>query len=222
MAIKVLTIQEDILGANDEKAKENQDFLNKQDILMVNLMSSPGAGKTTLLLKTIQALKEKARIGVIEGDVASTIDSEKISELSTPVLQINTAGGCHLDANMIEQALENMPLKDINLLIIENVGNLICPAEFALGEQKKAMILSLPEGHDKPFKYPLMFTETDVVLLNKVDLAPVLDFDFDVFTEAVTGINPKVKIFRVSAKTGEGLEDWYSWLETEMKNLRAK
>ncbi len=218
MAIKVLTIQEDILGANDEKAKENEDFLNKSGILMVNIMSSPGAGKTSLILHTIENLKDKARIGVIEGDVASTIDAEKVSEQSIPVLQINTAGGCHLDAYMIEKALKNMPLDDINLLIIENVGNLICPAEFALGEQIKVMLLSLPEGHDKPLKYPLMFTEADVVLINKVDLAPLLDFDTDSFIKAVKGLNPDVKIFQVSCKTGEGMEDWYSWLESQFKS----
>jgi len=218
MAIKVLTIQEDILGANDEKAKENEDFLNKSGILMVNIMSSPGAGKTSLILHTIENLKDKARIGVIEGDVASTIDAEKVSEQSIPVLQINTAGGCHLDAYMIEKALKNMPLDDINLLIIENVGNLICPAEFALGEQIKVMLLSLPEGHDKPLKYPLMFTEADVVLINKVDLAPLLDFDTDSFIKAVKGLNPDVKIFQVSCKTGEGMEGWYSWLENQIKS----
>lgn len=221
MAIKVLTIQEDILGANDEKAKENGVFLDKKGILMVNIMSSPGAGKTSLLLKTVENLKSKTRIGVIEGDVASTIDAEKVSEQEVPVLQINTAGGCHLDANMIEQALKNMPLDDIDLLLIENVGNLICPAEFALGEQRKAMLLSLPEGDDKPYKYPLMFTEADVVLVNKIDLAPLLEFDMDSFMKAVKGLNSKVRIFQISCKTGKGMDEWYSWLEEELKSYRG-
>jgi len=221
MAIKVLTIQEDILGANDEKAKENGVFLDKKGILMVNIMSSPGAGKTSLLLKTVENLKSKTRIGVIEGDVASTIDAEKVSEQEVPVLQINTAGGCHLDANMIEQALKNMPLDDIDLLLIENVGNLICPAEFALGEQRKAMLLSLPEGDDKPYKYPLMFTEADVVLVNKIDLAPLLEFDMDSFIKAVKGLNSKVRIFQISCKTGKGMDEWYSWLEEELKSYRG-
>jgi hydrogenase nickel incorporation protein HypB len=221
MAIKVLTIQEDILGANDEKAKENGVFLDKKGILMVNIMSSPGAGKTSLLLKTVENLKSKTRIGVIEGDVASTIDAEKVSEQEVPVLQINTAGGCHLDANMIEQALKNMPLDDIDLLLIENVGNLICPAEFALGEQRKAMLLSLPEGDDKPYKYPLMFTEADVVLVNKIDLAPLLEFDMDSFMKAVKGLNSKVRIFQISCKTGKGMDEWYSWLEGELKSYRG-
>lgn len=220
MAIKVLTIQEDVLGANEEKARLNEKFLNGKGILMVNIMASPGAGKTSLLLKTIDAMRNRAKIGVIEGDIASTIDSEKIAGRSIPVIQINTAGGCHLDARMIEQAFSNMPLDDIDLLFIENVGNLICPAEFDLGEQKKAMILSLPEGHDKPYKYPLMFTEVDIVLVNKIDLAPFLDFNMEEFISAVKGLNPDVLIYQVSTKTGEGLESWYTWLEKELNNIR--
>ena len=216
MTVKVLTIKEDILGANEEKAKRNQRLLEKHGILMVNIMSSPGAGKTSLILQTISRLKEKARIAVIEGDVASTIDADKVSEQATPVIQINTAGGCHLDANMIEKALNNLPLNDIDLLLIENVGNLICPAEFALGEHKRVMLLSLPEGHDKPYKYPLMFTEADVVLVNKIDLSPLLEFNMTFFVNATKGLNPKVNIFQVSCKTGKGLEGWFSWLEQQM------
>ncbi len=221
MAIKVLTIKEDILVANDVMAKENCDLLDKNNVLMVNIMSSPGAGKTTLLLKTIEDMKDKARIGVIEGDVASSVDAEKINEQSIPVVQINTAGGCHLDANQVKQGLENLPLNEIDLLFVENVGNLICTAEFNLGEQKKVMILSLPEGHDKPYKYPIMFTEVDVVLVSKIDLAPLLDFDMDEFTGAVKGLNEKAEIIPVSAKTGEGMDAWYSWLEQQLKNYRT-
>ena len=216
MTVKVLTIKEEILGANEEKAKRNQRLLEKHGILMVNIMSSPGAGKTSLILQTITRLKKKARIAVIEGDVASTIDADKVSEQATPVIQINTAGGCHLDANMIEKALNNLPLNDIDLLLIENVGNLICPAEFALGEHKRVMLLSLPEGHDKPYKYPLMFTEADVVLVNKIDLSPLLEFNMTSFVNATKGLNPKVNIFQVSCKTGKGLEGWFSWLEQQM------
>ena len=212
MAIKVITVKEDILGANDEKAKQNQNELNHHNILAVNVMSSPGAGKTSLILNTIASLRDKARIAVIEGDVASSMDAEKVHEQGIPVVQINTAGGCHLDANMMKNAMSNLPLDDIDLLLIENVGNLICPAEFALGEHKRVIIASLPEGDDKPYKYPLMFTEADVVLLNKADLLPHLDFDIDAFKKAVTGLNPGVRIFQVSCKTGEGLENWFSWL----------
>ncbi len=217
MGVKVLTIGEKILGANEEKARENRERLDGHGILAVNIMSSPGAGKTSLILKTIGGLKGKARIGVIEGDVASTVDADRVNEQGIPVVQINTAGGCHLDASMTESALNNLPLNKIDLLFIENVGNLICPAEFALGEHKKVMLLSLPEGDDKPYKYPLMFTEANVVLANKIDLLPHLDFDMPAFNKAVSGLNPGVKIFPVSSKTGEGLEAWFSWLESEMR-----
>jgi len=222
MEVKVLTISENILGANEEKARRNQDRLDEHGILTVNVMSSPGTGKTSLILQTIGKLKEKARIAVIEGDVASSLDANMIQKQGITVVQINTAGGCHLDANMLKKALDNLPLGDIDLLLIENVGNLICPAEFALGEHKRVMLLSLPEGDDKPYKYPLMFTEADVVLVNKIDLLPYLDFNITAFSQAVTGLNPRVKIFQVSCKTGEGLEAWFSWLEDEIKQMKNR
>ena len=217
MDIKVITIKEDIFGANDEKAKKNQNEFDKHNILAVNVMSSPGAGKTSLILNTIKGMRNDARIAVIEGDVASSVDAEKVHAQGIPVVQINTAGGCHLDANMMKSAMNNLPLNDIDLLFIENVGNLICPAEFALGEHKRVIIASLPEGDDKPHKYPLMFTEADVVLLNKADLLPYLDFDIDAFQRAVTGLNPDVRILQISCKTGEGLQDWFSWLLEQKK-----
>ena len=219
MEIKVL---QDIMGANEAIARRNRERLDRQDILAVNIMSSPGAGKTSLILQTINGLKQKARIGVIEGDVASSVDADRVHKEEVPVVQINTAGGCHLDANMIENALNSLPLEDIDLLLIENVGNLICPAGFALGEQKKAMLLSMPEGDDKPYKYPSMFIEADVVLVNKIDLSPHLDFNIESFCKVVTGLNPKVKIFQVSCKTGEGLEQWLSWLLTQLKNNKSR
>jgi len=219
MEIKVL---QDILSANDTIARRNQDRLDKHGVLTVNIMSSPGAGKTSLILQTINRLKPKTRVAVIEGDVASRIDADKVHQQGVPVVQINTAGGCHLEANMAENALNNLPLEEIDLLLIENVGNLICPAEFALGEHKKVMLLSLPEGDDKPYKYPLMFNEADVVLVNKIDLLPFLEFNITAFCEAVTGLNPKVKIFQVSCKTGEGLEAWFSWLLDEMKEMKSR
>ena len=222
MRVKVLTISENILGPNEEKARQNQDRLDEHGILTVNVMSSPGAGKTSLILQTIGKLKEKARIAVIEGDVASSLDADEIDKQGIAVVQINTAGGCHLDANMTERALDNLPLGDIDLLLIENVGNLICPAEFALGEHKRVMLFSLPEGDGKPYKYPLMFTEADVVLVNKIDLLPYLDFDITAFNQAVTGLNPRVKIFQVSCKTGEGLEAWFSWLEDEIRQMKKR
>ena len=220
MEVKVLTIQEDILGANKEKAARNRDRLDKHRILTVNVMSSPGAGKTSLILQTINMLKPKTRVAVIEGDVASRVDADKVHKLGAPVVQINIPGGCHLDANMIENALNNLPLEEVDLLLIENVGNLICPAEFALGEHKKVMLLSVPEGDDKAYKYPLMFTEADVVLVNKIDLLPYLDFNITALSQAATGLNPGVKIFPVSCKTGEGLEAWFSWLQDEIKQMK--
>jgi hydrogenase nickel incorporation protein HypB len=217
VTIKVITIGEDILTANEEKAKTNKKRLDKNGVLTVNIMSSPGAGKTSLLLQTIERLHPAIKIAVIEGDVASSLDAEKISERGVPVVQINTAGGCHLDANMIKSALDNLPLESAELLFIENVGNLICPVEFALGEDKRVMLLSLPEGDDKPYKYPTMFADVDVVLLNKIDLQPHLDFNVEAFNKAVIGLNPDVAIFPVSCKTGEGLEAWFAWLEAGVK-----
>jgi hydrogenase nickel incorporation protein HypB len=219
MEIKVL---KDILGANEAIARRNKDRLDSHGILTINIMSSPGAGKTSLILQTINRLKPGTRMAVIEGDVASRIDADRVNREGVPVIQINTGGGCHLDANMTERALDNLPLGEIDLLLIENVGNLICPAEFNLGEHKKVMLLSMPEGDDKPHKYPLMFSEADVVLVNKVDLLPYLDFNLDAFRKVVTGLNPKVKIFPVSCKTGEGLAAWFAWLEGEVKKLKRR
>jgi hydrogenase nickel incorporation protein HypB len=214
MEIKVL---QDILSANDAIARRNQSRLDKHGILAINVMSSPGSGKTSLILQTVDRLKDEARIAVIEGDIASTIDADKVNKQGVTAIQINTAGGCHLDANMIENALNNLPLDDIDLLFIENVGNLVCPAGFALGEHKRIMLLSVPEGDDKAFKYPIMFTQADVVLVNKIDLLPLLEFDVTSFTNAVRGLNPDGNIFQVSCKTGDGLEGWVLWLQEQMK-----
>ena len=213
MKIKVL---KDILGANEQIAARNRQLLDGKGVFAVNLMSSPGAGKTSLILATIRRLKGKVKVGVIEGDVSSSRDAEIVSKEGVPVLQINTGGGCHLDANMTHSALSNLPLQDIELLIIENVGNLICPAEFALGEHKKILISSTPEGDDKPFKYPLMFHEVDAVLINKIDLLPYLEFDTEAFFQAIKGINGKVEIFPISCVSGQGIDQWVSWLLTQM------
>ncbi len=214
MKIKVL---KDILGANELLAERNRQLLDSQGVFAVNLMSSPGAGKTSLILETIKKLKGKIKLGVIEGDVSSSLDAERIGKENVPVLQINTGGGCHLDANMAHNALSNMPLQDIELLIIENVGNLICPAEFALGEHKKVVISSISEGDDKPLKYPLMFHKADIVLTNKIDLLPYLNFDIQAFSRAIKGINEKVEIIQISCVTGEGIEEWASWLLSQMR-----
>jgi hydrogenase nickel incorporation protein HypB len=209
LEIKVL---KNILDANEQMAQKNRELLDKNNVFAVNLMSSPGAGKTSLIMETIARLKGKQNIGVIEGDISSSIDAETIGKEGVPVIQINTGGQCHLDANMTQNALNNLPLPEINLLFIENVGNLICPAGFALGESRKVLISSVPEGHDKPFKYPSMFQEVDIVLLNKIDLLPHLNFDLDAFFRGVRGINEKVEVIQVSCTTGQGFEQWISWL----------
>ena len=213
MEIKVL---KDILGANEQIAEKNRQLLGSKGVFAVNLMSSPGAGKTSLILATIKRLKREIKIGVIEGDVSSSLDAETVSTEGVPVVQINTGGTCHLDANMVSNALSNVPLQDIELLFIENVGNLICPASFALGAHKRVLISSLPEGDDKPFKYPLMFDIADVVVINKIDLLPYLKFDTEAFSRAIKGINEKVKIFQISCATGQGIQEWTSWLLTQM------
>jgi hydrogenase nickel incorporation protein HypB len=209
MKIKVL---KDILDANEQLAERNRQLLDSNSVFAVNLLSSPGAGKTSLILATIKSLKGEIKIGVIEGDVSSSLDAEVIGKEGVPVLQINTGGGCHLDANMAYTALNNLPLKSIELLLIENVGNLICPAEFALGEHKKVLISSIPEGDDKPFKYPLMFHKADAVLINKIDLLPYLKFDIQSFSQAIKAMNQAVEIFQISCATGQGIQEWVSWL----------
>jgi len=215
MEIKVLR---NILSANDEIAERNHALLDKNNVFAVNIMASPGAGKTSLILETIRRLKDRIRIGVIEGDITSSVDAETVGKEGVPVVQINTGGSCHLDANMIQNALGNMTLEDIELLLIENVGNLVCPAEFTIGDHKKVLVSSTPEGHDKPFKYPLMFHTVDVVLLNKADLMPYLDFDMEIFSQAIKGINEKIEVFPISCTSGQGIEQWLSWLLARMSN----
>lgn len=214
MEIKVL---KDILGANEQIAERNRQLLDSNGVFAVNLMSSPGAGKTSLILEMIKRLKGETRIGVIEGDVSSSIDAELIGKEGVPVIQINTGGECHLDANMTHRALSNLPLQDIALLFIENVGNLICTAEFALGAHRKVLVSSTPEGDDKPFKYPLMFHKVDVVLVNKIDLLPHLKFDIQAYSQAIKGINAKAEIFQISCATGQGMQQWLSWLQNQMR-----
>jgi len=214
MKIKVL---KDILGANEQLAANNRELLDSNKVFAVNIMASPGAGKTSVVLQTIRALKDKVRIGVIEGDIASSIDAETVAKEGIPVVQINTGGECHLEANQLGNALNNLPLADIDLLLIENVGNLVCPAEFNLGEHLKVLIASVPEGDDKPFKYPLMFNTVDALILNKIDLLPYVKFNVNTFTKTVQNINSKVEIFKVSCTTGEGIQAWAKWLNAQMK-----
>lgn len=213
--MKKIEVIQNVLEANETVARRNRQLLDKHKVFAINIMSAPGAGKTSLILQTLAGLKGKLNIGVIEGDVASTVDAEKVQSKARAVVQINTGNmpeSCSLMAAMIESALKDMPLEDIDLILIENVGNLICPAEFALGEHKRVVISSLPEGDDKPTKYPLIFVDADAVIINKVDLLPHVDFDIAAFRLSITGLNPKVEIFELSSKTGEGIERWCSWI----------
>ena len=216
MEIKVL---KDILGANEQIAEKNRQLLDESGVFAIDVMSSPGAGKTSLILETIKQLKGETRIGVIEGDVSSSVDAETIGSENVPVLQINTGGECHLDASMTSRALADLPLHDIELLFIENVGNLICPSEFALGAHRRILISSTPEGDDKPLKYPLMFTVADAVLINKMDLLPHLKFDTGAYKKAVKNLNDRAEIIEVSCTTGQGIDQWLAWLQNQLRLL---
>ena len=212
-------IVKDILSANEQIALENRRLFDEKGIFVLNVMAAPGAGKTSLIERAIGLLRDRFRIGVIDGDLASTIDADRIARLGIPAVQINTGGACHLDANMIRSALPKLPPDEIDLLFIENVGNLICPTGFALGEHLKVMIASTPEGDDKPYKYPGMFSVVDVLLLNKVDLLPLLEFDVAYFRRGVEALNPDVAFFPMSCKTGEGIDEWVEWLVAARSKL---
>lgn len=212
-----VSVVRNILEANERIAEQNKALFRQHHLLVINLMSSPGAGKTSLLEKTIDALKKDLRIGVIEGDIQSTSDAERIARKGVPAVQINTGGACHLDGNMIREAFPEFDFSRLDLLVVENVGNLVCPAEFKVGEDFKAMILSVAEGDDKPSKYPLMFHESKVLLINKIDLLPYVDCSVEKIRKDSLNINPELAIFQVSCKTGEGLGEWYRWLQERVK-----
>jgi hydrogenase nickel incorporation protein HypB len=224
--MKKIEVIQNVLEANETIANRNRQLLDKHRVFAINIMSSPGAGKTSLILQTMAKLKSRLNMAVIEGDVASTVDAEKVQSEAKSVVQINTRNmpeSCSLMAAMIESALNDMPLDNIDLLLIENVGNLICPSEFNLGEHKRVVISSLPEGDDKVTKYPLIFIDADAVIINKMDLLPHVDFDTATFRRSIEGLNPKAEVFQVSCKTGEGIERWCSWVleqvETNAKKL---
>jgi len=205
-----------ILEANDRIAEQNREIFAENNVFVINLMSSPGAGKTSLLEKTIELLKDKIHIGVIEGDITSSFDAERIAQKGVEAIQINTDGACHLDGNTIRDAVTHFDLAKLDLLVVENVGNLVCPAEFQVGENMKVMILSVTEGDDKPLKYPLMFQESKVLLINKIDLLPYLDSNIEAIREAALKVNPNLIIFETSCKTGQGIEEWCNWLESQL------
>ena len=213
--VRLIEVKENIMSDNDAVAKSLKDRLSKEKTFLINLMSSPGAGKTSLILKTFEGLKNELRIGVIEADIDSMVDAEKVASQGAAAVQLRTGGFCHLDASMVEKGLNSMDLGELDLIIIENVGNLVCPAEFDTGAIKNVMILSVPEGDDKPLKYPLMFTVCDVLLVNKMDYLHLSDFDVEAMRERVLNLNRQIEIFEVSAKTGEGIEAWTNWLKGE-------
>lgn len=213
MEIKVL---EGVFDANEIVAKENRSILDENGTFMVNMMASPGAGKTSTILKTLEGLSGDIKSVVIEGDIAGKVDAERVMDTGTAAIQINTGGSCHLEAKQVNTALVNLDLKGIGLAIVENVGNLVCPAEFKLGEDLKVMILSVAEGDDKPLKYPLMFSESDALIVNKIDLIPYTNFDMDKLRETVTKMNPGIKIFEVSCTNGDGIQEWVEWLKSRM------
>ena len=212
---KVIEVKESIFANNDADAEKLRQELKAEKTFLLNLMSSPGAGKTTLLKKSIEILGDKMDIGVMEADIDSDVDAAAISETGVRSIQLHTGGMCHLDADMTRQGIRELGSTDLDLVILENVGNLVCPAEFDTGAMKNAMILSVPEGHDKPLKYPLIFQVCDVLIISKTDVTPYFDFDIDRVTEYAHIRNPKLKIFPVSAKTGEGMEAWCEWLREE-------
>ena len=220
-AFRVLKIKESVFEDNNRHAAALREELKSRGTFLLNLMSSPGSGKTTTVVRTIEALKDEMRIGVVEADVDSDVDARTVSLTGAKVIQLHTGGMCHMDANMTQQGLDNMGTAGLDFVILENIGNLLCPAEFDTGASKNAMILSVPEGDDKPLKYPLMFSIVDVLLVNKIDAVSFFDFNMDALRERVTKLNPKVKIIPISAKTGEGIAEWADWVRTEVNNWKS-
>ena len=221
--VKVIEIKKSVFADNDEDAAKLRKELKGKGVYLLNLMSSPGAGKTTTLIGTLQRIKDKVRVAVMEADIDSDVDAVKILKATgVPTIQLHTGGMCHLDAEMTRQGLDNVALADVDLVILENVGNLVCPAEFDTGAVRNAMILSVPEGDDKPLKYPLMFSVCDLVLVNKVDVLPYFDFDLDKCREYVRMRNPRARVIPICAKTGEGVDEFADWLLEEVKNWKER
>ena len=218
---KIIEVKESVFADNDREAARLRQELKQSGTFLLNLMSSPGSGKTTSLLRTIEALKDELRMGVMEADIDSDVDARRIAEAGVKSIQLHTGGMCHLDAGMTEQGLREIGTDGLDLVVLENVGNLVCPAEFDTGAVKNAMILSVPEGHDKPLKYPLIFTVCDALLINKTDVLPYFDFDMDKVVEYAHRRNPKLEIFPVSAKTGEGMDAWCDWLRRQVKDWQS-
>ena len=221
-AVKKVVL-ENVLDANDTLARANRDMFDRAETYTINMMSSPGAGKTALLERTLERLRNQLRLGVLEGDVQTTLDADRLARFHIPLVQVNTdpgfGGECHLDANMVRSGLGELPLEDIDILIIENVGNLVCPAEFRVGEDVRVMVYSVTEGEEKPLKYPLMFRSADLVLVNKVDLLEHLDFDLEQFLGNLDAVNPGIRSILTSARTGQGVDEWCDWLGQRLENI---
>jgi hydrogenase nickel incorporation protein HypB len=215
---RILDIKQSVFANNDKQAELLREELKKDKTFLLNLMSAPGSGKTTTLTKTLRLLKDELKIGVMEADIDSDVDAKAIADTGVKVIQLHTGGMCHLDADMTKQGLTGLGIEGLDLAILENVGNLVCPAEFDTGSSKNAMILSVPEGDDKPLKYPLMFTIADVLLINKIDVLPYFDFDLEACTERARKLNPNIKVISISAKTGEGIKEFADWIRAEVKN----
>ena len=221
-AYKVLEIKQSVFDNNDLQADLLREELKKDGVFLLNLMSSPGSGKTTTVLRTIEALKNEMNIGILEADIDSDVDAHKVSQTGAKVIQLHTGGMCHLDADMTRQGLEGLGTENVDFVILENVGNLVCPAEFDTGASKNAMILSIPEGDDKPLKYPLMFSIVDVLLVNKMDAADYFDFDWEAVKERVKKLNPNIKVIPISAKNGYGIGEWVDWIRTQVNSWKEK
>jgi hydrogenase nickel incorporation protein HypB len=219
---KVLEIKQSVFEDNDRQADLLREELKKEKTFLLNLMSSPGSGKTTTVLRTIEALKDEMCIGVLEADIDSDVDAHAVAQTGTKVIQLHTGGMCHLDADMTKQGLTGLGTAGVDFVILENVGNLVCPAEFDTGASKNAMILSVPEGDDKPLKYPLMFSIVDILLINKTDALGIFEFDLEAVKERVRKLNPNIKVIPICAKTGEGMDEWFDWIRNEVKNWNEK
>lgn len=219
---KIIEIKQSVFEDNDRQAEILREDLKNEKTFLLNLMSSPGSGKTTTVIRTIEALKNEMNIGVMEADIDSDVDARSVAKTGAKVIQLHTGGMCHLDADMTRQGLSELGTSDVDLVILENVGNLVCPAEFDTGASKNAMILSVPEGDDKPLKYPLMFSIVDVLLINKIDAMDYFDFDLEAVRERVKKLNPEIKVIPISARNGEGIDEWAGWIRNEIKNWNEK
>jgi hydrogenase nickel incorporation protein HypB len=221
MLKKTIEIKEKILGANEELSQRNRSRLDSAGLFSINVMASPGAGKTSLIERTVQQLKQNHRLAVIDGDIATSIDAERAAAGGATAIQINTGGECHLDAFMLQSALDELSLVDYDLLIVENVGNLVCPSSFQLGTHRNLLVASIPEGDDKPYKYPGMYSGVDAVIINKIDLLPYVPFRMDYFIKGINLLNPGVELFSVSCRTGEGLGSWFTWVRERIQEMKS-